>query len=275
MTDLGVGVRISALSAGRALAASAEPDWFEIDADELANDGYESERHLDRLARMCPLALSCTAISIGSADPVDRDYLAELAGVADRVDAAWVGTDLCWSSIGGARAFAPLPIPYDEPTLSYVAERVREVRRALARPLVLSNPTSYLSIAESTMTEAEFIARLVDQADCGVLLDLGRLSASFRNCGWSVEHYLGALPWERVLAVRLTGYDDLETHCLESRDAPLPEAVWELYAGVLSRAGLRSTAIDWRPPETDEATIETELAAARAYRRRAGSGEGA
>ena len=51
-------------------------------------------------------------------------------------------------------------------------ERVRQVSDFLERPLVLENPSSYVEFVQSTMTEWEFLARLAQEADCGLLLDV-------------------------------------------------------------------------------------------------------
>ena len=65
-----------------------------------------------------------------------------------------------------------LPMPYTEEALRHVVKRVRVVQDVLERPLVLENPSTYLTFAHSTMTEWEFLVRLSDESGCRLLLDV-------------------------------------------------------------------------------------------------------
>ena len=87
-----------------------------------------------------------------------------------------------------------LPMPYTEEALRHTTARVRAVSDFLERPLVLENPSSYVEFAASTMPEWEFLARLAEEADCGLLLDVNNVYVSAFNHGFDASTYVDAHP---------------------------------------------------------------------------------
>ena len=100
----------------------------------------------------------------------------------------------------------------------------------LERPLVLENPSSYVEFADSTMPEWEFLARLAEDADCGLLLDVNNVYVSAFNHGFDPNAYVDAIPADRVVQYHLAGHTNKGTHIIDTHsDHAVPE-VWELYA---------------------------------------------
>ena len=64
----------------------------------------------------------------------------------------------------------------------------------LERPLVLENPSTYVTFAASTMPEWEFLSRLADETDCGLLLDVNNVYVSSRNHDFDPHEYLRSIP---------------------------------------------------------------------------------
>jgi uncharacterized protein len=152
---------------------------------------------------------------------------------------------VCWTGVLGRNTHDLLPLPYDEATLRHVTVRVRQAQDELERPLVLENPSTYLSFASSTMSEWEFLARLAQDADCGLLLDVNNVYVSARNHGFSAEDYVDAIPADRVVQYHLAGHTDKGTHVLDTHSGPAIDAVWALYARASARTGPVSTLFEW------------------------------
>ena len=72
--------------------------------------------------------------------------------------------------VAGRNTHDLLPVPLTEETLKHMVERIRIVQDVLERPFVLENPSSYVTFACSEMPEWEFITRMAEEADCGLLL---------------------------------------------------------------------------------------------------------
>src|SRR5207237_6789207 len=104
--------------------------------------------------------------------------------------------------------------PYTEAALRHVVERVRAVQDYLERPLVLENPSTYVEFARSQMTEWEFLARVAEEADCGLLLDVNNVYVSSFNHGFDPQEYIEAVPHERVVQYHLAGHTNHGTYIL-------------------------------------------------------------
>src|SRR5260370_22381268 len=136
-------------------------------------------------------------------------------------------------------------MPYTEEALRHTIARVREVSERLERPLVLENPSSYLEFAASTLAEGESLARLAEEADCGLLLDVNNVFVSAFNHGFDSREYLAGIPADRVVQYHVAGHTNKGTHILDTHsDHALPE-VWELYRLAWGRTGPTATLYEW------------------------------
>jgi hypothetical protein len=126
-----------------------------------------------------------------------------------------------------------------------MVERVRIIQDYLERPLVLENPSTYLTFACSSMPEEEFIARLAVEADCALLLDVNNVYVTCRNHDLDPVAYLDAIPYEHVVQVHRAGHTDNGTHCIDTHDGHVIDEVWELYRRVHERTGGRATLLEW------------------------------
>src|SRR5258706_12864228 len=106
------------------------------------------------------------SLSIGSTDPLDREYLEGLKALRDRTRARWVSDHLCFTGALGKNTHDLLPLPYTEETLRHVVQRVRAVQDFLEAPIALENPSSYLEFRGSTLSEWEFLSAVAREADC-------------------------------------------------------------------------------------------------------------
>jgi uncharacterized protein len=219
-------------------------DWFEVISENFLVAGGNPRRVLRMVSERWPVVLHGVSLSIGSVDPVDADYLAQLAALAGEVDPPYVSDHLCWSSLGGHSAHDLWPMPYTEEALDLVVDKVGRVQDRLRRRILLENPSTYVTFAASSLGEAEFMAEVARRADCGLLIDVNNIYVSSTNHGWDAHAYLAAIPPERVAQIHLAGHSDHGSHLLDTHDHPVCEAVWQLYGEAVARFGVVSTMIE-------------------------------
>ena len=220
-------------------------DWFEILTENfLDHRGYAAEV-LERVAAHRPVVMHGVSLSIGGTAPLDSAYLDKLAALADRIGPVWISDHLCWTGIAGVNSHDLLPMPLTEASLAHVTARVRRVQDRLGRPLILENPSTYLRFAGAQMAEWEYLGRLAEDADCGLLLDVNNVHVSAVNHGFDAVRYIEALPPERIVQVHLAGPRDCGTHLLDTHDSPVLEPVWARYALTQRLAGGVSTLLEW------------------------------
>ncbi|MBL8840037.1 MAG: DUF692 domain-containing protein [Planctomycetes bacterium] len=265
LPHLGLGLGLRTVHYEALLATRPAVGFFELLTENyLATDGRPA-RIAEQFAEQWPLVLHGVSMSLGSADRLDFGYLRQLKQLAERVNAVWLGDHVCFTGVAGRNSHDLLPLPYDEANLRHLVRKVRAAQEFLERPLVLENPSTYVTFGRSTMGEAEFLARLADEADCALLLDVNNVYVSCRNHGWDAADYLAAIPYDRVVQIHLAGHTDHGTHCIDTHSAPVCDPVWQLYAEVERRSGGRSTLLEWDEEIPPLADTLAELQKARRF----------
>jgi uncharacterized protein (UPF0276 family) len=247
--------------------ATASIDWFEAISENYMETGGRPLSILEHVRRDFPVALHGVALSIGSTDPLDDDYLEKLARLVRRIEPALVTDHLCWTGVGGQSLFDLLPLPYTEEALDHVVERVRTVQDRIGRRILLENPSTYLAFRHSEMTEWEFLSAVAERADAGILLDVNNIYVTAHNLGFDPIRYLDAVPVDRVAQFHLAGFTDMGTYLFDTHSAPVHEDVWKLYRHAVRRFGNVSTLVEW---DADIPSLERVVAESERARREAG-----
>jgi uncharacterized protein len=264
---LGVGIGLRPVHYAHILA-TAEPaalgvDFFEAISENYMVDGGRPLRVLEEVRARFPLTQHGVSLNVGSADPLDAEYLDDLAALARRFEPAWLSDHLCWTGVAGRNLHDLLPLPYTEAALAHVVERVRRVQDRLGRRIALENVSSYFAYQADALPECEFVARVAEEADCGILLDVNNVFVSAHNHGFDAEAYLAAIPRERVFQMHLAGHSRQDALLIDTHDHPVCPEVWRLFESAVRRFGAVSTLIEW-----DDHIPALEVVAAEAQRAR-------
>jgi hypothetical protein len=245
-------------------AARRRVDWLEIITENYLVPGGRPLQWLDRIRAEYPMVMHGVSLSIGSCDPLDPDYVAQVAALARRVEPLWISDHLCWTGVAGCNLHDLLPLPYTEAALRHVVSRVQAVQDTLGRRILLENVSSYVSFAESELTEWAFLAEIAQRADCLILLDVNNVYVSAHNHGFDPDDYLAALPPQRIQQIHLAGHSRCGDVIIDTHDAPVVDPVWDLYARAIRRLGPRPTMIerDDRIPPLDDLVAELDRARA-------------
>lgn len=271
LPDLGFGVGLRTVHYPYITSQWPKVDWFEILSENYLNTAGRPLYYLDQIAERYPIVMHGVSMSIGSTDPVNYEHLKGLKNLARRVKAVWMGDHVCWTGVAGRNTHDLLPVPYNEATLKHMVERVRIIQDYLERPLVLENPSTYMTFAASTITEEDFICRLAEEADCALLLDVNNVYVSARNHGFDCNAYLDRIPLDRVVQIHIAGHTDKSTHCIDTHDGPVIDPVWANYARVMDRAGGRATLLEWDDKIPPFEEVHAEVLRAKQFRAEIGA----
>lgn len=266
-TGFGLGLRPVHYEA----IASGAPriDWFEAVTENYLVPGGKPHAWLARIRASYPVVLHGVSMSIGSNDPLDRAYLADLKALAARIEPAWISDHLCWTGVGGRNLHDLMPLPFTEEALAHVADRVAQVQDVLGRRIALENVSSYVDFRNADMTEWEFLGALAVRADCDLLLDVNNIYVSAFNHGFDARAYLDAIPPARVRQFHLAGHEDCGTHLIDTHGQAVCAGVWDLYAHAVRRFGDVPTLIERDENIPPLAELEAELDLARKHAARA------
>jgi uncharacterized protein (UPF0276 family) len=265
LPHLGLGVGLRSVHFPYLLQQRPAVDWFEVISENFMDSGGRPRFVLDQLAERYPIVMHGVSLSIGSTDPLNFDYLHKLKVLADQVRACWVSDHVCWTGVAGLNAHDLLPIPLNETTLGHVVERIRIVQDVLQRPLVLENPSSYVTFAASTMEEWEFLSHMAEEADCGLLLDVNNVFVSSVNHEFDPADYIRSVPHNRIVQFHLAGHTDRGTHLIDTHDNHVIDPVWELYRLAHQLTGGASTLLEWDANIPEFTVVHAEVLKSRQY----------
>ncbi|RWC41171.1 MAG: DUF692 domain-containing protein [Mesorhizobium sp.] len=251
------------------IAGGSKDGFFEVHAENYMAAGGPPHDALTKIRRDYPVSLHGVCMSIGGPRPLDKAHLGRFKALVDRYEPALVSEHLAWSTHDTTYYNDLLPLPYTPATVSRVADHVDEMQRAIGRPILLENPSTYVLFPESTMSETDFIRELVRRTGCGLLLDVNNVFVSATNHGYSALSYLADFPLEHIGEIHLAGHaeqedDEGDVLLIDSHDGPVADAVWKLFDVVIGRCGPLPTLIEWDSDIPDWPVLKAEAAAAQA-----------
>lgn len=228
-----------------------QPDvgFFEIHAENFLVAGGPLHAHLERIRCAYPLSVHGVGLSLGGQDPLDAAHLAHVAELVRRYDAAVFSEHLAWSSHAGHYLNDLLPVAYNAATLQRVCQHVDQVQSALGRPMLLENPSSYLSLHDATWSEGDFLHEVLQRTGCGLLLDVNNVYVSATNLRTDPVAWLHSLPLQRAGHVHLAGFTEQADSdggrlLIDTHGAAVHSDVWALYDTALAVTGALPTLLE-------------------------------
>lgn len=244
-------------------AGRVDVDFVEVISENFMVDGGRPRQLLREVRTYYPVALHGVSMSVGSADGIDPAYLRRLRALCDEIEPLFVSDHLCWTRLAGFNSHDLLPLPYTSEALELVSANVEQAQDALGRELLIENPSSYVSFAESSASEWQFLGELCARTGCHLLLDVNNVFVSSVNHGFDPIDYLNGLPVQRIRQIHLAGHSRSQSMLIDTHDSAVCAEVWRLYEHVIARLGAVATMIerdDAIPPLPE---LLAELAVAR------------
>ena len=252
--DLGFGLGLRIPYYAHIFEHWPEVDWFEIISENFMDTDGKAKRNIARIREHYPVVMHGIAMSIGTVDPLNSEYLQKLKKLADWLKPAWITDHLCWTGIAHKNSHDLLPVPYTEEALKHIVTRIKQVQDYLERPIALENPSTYLEFKSSHIPEAEFIAMMAKESGCHLLLDVNNVYVTCYNHRLDAKAYIDALPLDKVAQIHLSGHSNYGTHIIDTHDDHVVDEVWALCKYAIHKAGRAiNTMVEWddKLPEWD------------------------
>ena len=264
-SDYGVGIGLRIPHYHHIFEKKPVVDWFEIISENFMVDGGRPLRVLDQILERYRVVQHGVSMYFGSAEPLNREHLRRLKTLVKRTKTPWLTDHLCWGSVDGRYSHDLLPMPYTFEAAKKTAQKIREARDFLEVPIAVENVSSYAEFHVSEMTEWEFLTEVVEDADCGILLDVNNIYVSSRNHNFDPLDYLNSVPHERVAQIHIAGHSKFEKYILDTHDHAPIDPVWKLYSRAIELIGPTATLLEWDDliPSFDE--VHKEALKAKKY----------
>lgn len=245
LPQLGLGLGLRSQHFNYIIENRPQVDWFEVISENFM-DSYGRPRYiLHQVAEQYPVVMHGVSMSIGSTDPLDFTYLKRLKALAKEVQPAWISDHLCWTGVLTINSHDLLPVPLNEESLAHVCNRIKTVQDYLERPLILENPSTYLSFKHSTMPEWQFLTHMTEETGCGLLLDVNNVYVSAFNNDFDPVAYIEHIPADRIVQMHLAGHQHCGDYIIDTHDREVTGAVWELFRLAWKKTGGVSTLLEW------------------------------
>ena len=255
---VGLGLRRSML--GELLAREDWPvDFLEVAPENWIEVGGSLGRQLRRCTERWPFVTHGLSLSLGGPAPLDQQLLEDVRALLDQHAMRYYTEHLSYCSDDG-HLYDLMPIPFTEEAVHQVAGRIRRSQDLLGRPIAVEN-VSYYAAPGQELTELEFLQAVLDEADCGLLLDVNNIYVNSINHGYDAHEFLVALPAHRVVYMHVAGhYVEAPDLRVDTHGADVCDPVWDLLDAAYRHCGVVPTLLerDFNIPPLDALVRELD-----------------
>jgi uncharacterized protein (UPF0276 family) len=247
--ELGVGLTYHPALADFVAANEEAIDVLEVDSTSWL--GRSREEALWNLERM-PCAKVVRGNPIGGSRLPDPPSLVSLRDLTAGIGARWITGELGFhrAQVVGQDFDTGLLLPLRQTVggARLAAHSARSIRGELRAPLALEVGKNYLKRRRDEISQGEFLAEVAEDADCGILLDLGSLWINAANGRQAVADFLNQIPRERVWGLRLGSGNRRSGYGFGARPGAILEALIEIAAPLVPRLpNLRALVFEIHP----------------------------
>jgi uncharacterized protein (UPF0276 family) len=225
-------------------AINAVEITFERADDPLRIDRYLGEQEFDHVG------IHALKLSVASPDAPGLNYLDTLLAIAEENDAESISDHLGFTrdAHNGVEMGHFAPPPFTAAALEATCRNIDFVQTFFARrdlKFYIEN-IAYLFRFDGTMTEADFLRRVLQKTGCNWLLDVTNVYANSVNFGFDPYDFIAeVMPAADRVQVHLAGgyFDEQAGMYIDSHSEPIPEPVWNLYRHALEQSGRKTDAV--------------------------------
>ncbi len=227
--------------------------WFEVHAENYMGDGGAPHHYLTEISKFYPLSIHGVGLSIGGVTPLDQAHLKRLQDLNNRYHPTLFSEHLAWSGHEGQFFNDLLPLPYTSETLETVCQHVMELQDCLGRQILLENPSTYITYADNSFSEPDFLSLIAARTECGLLLDVNNVFVSAHNNNFDAEGFIQALDLTAVQEIHLAGHaieelvseqGEEQSLLIDDHGSAVCHKVWQLYQRTLASVGSVPTLIE-------------------------------
>lgn len=259
VSGVGLGLRRSMMN-----ELMADPPW-DVDFMEVAPEnwigvGGALGRKFCWFADRFPFVMHGLSLSLGGQAPLDVEFLRRARQFMDLHGIRYYTEHLSYTGDDG-QLYDLMPIPFTEEAVRHVAGRIRQASEILERPIAVEN-VSYYAAPGREMQEIQFLNAVLEEADCGLLLDVNNVYVNAVNHDYPPEEFLAAIPGERVVYLHVAGhYVEAEDLRVDTHGAPVADPVWALLDETYRRFGVIPTLLerDFNIPPMSVLRCELEI----------------
>lgn len=244
LPKLGVGIGFREQFRADVFLHRDKIDFLEITADHYFDAAPKKLEELELLKAHFKLIPHGLNLSLGSAEGVNEEYLDKFARLVEYVQPAWFSDHICFTKSGGTQIGHLAPVPCTNEAVEVFVKNIARVKEKIKTPLILENITYTVLFPSSQMSEGEFLRQILEETDCGLLLDITNLYINSVNHNFCWRKFLDELPMERVVQLHFVGLHTqgeklIDTHAYKTNDE-----IWNVFREVCLRTNFKGAILE-------------------------------
>ena len=242
----------------------AAVDFMEVAPENWIHVGGSFGKKFRQFTEQYDFLCHGLSLSIGSPAPLDESFVKDVGEFMKTHGVKHYSEHLTYCSDDG-HLYDLLPIPFSEEAVHYVAERIRRVQDILQQEISMENASYYTPAPGKEMEEIEFLNAVLDEADCGLLLDVNNIYVNSVNHLYDPIEFLKQLPADRIRYAHIAGhYNEDEDLIVDTHGADIIDPVWDILDKAYEHFGVFPTLLerDFNIPAVPELLNEVNQIAA-------------
>src|SRR3990167_1519896 len=239
---LGVGINYSAAIKKDIIENLHHLDFIEINTERLFFD--KNNQALQHIIATSPVVLHGLSLSLGANHPTDHTYLASLKETLSTVPCRWFSEHLAITQVNGLEIRSLVPVEFTKQRIDCIVEKVKQIQSLSEKLLLLENITYYFKSPGSNLDEAYFISEIIEQSNCGLLLDLNNLYINSINHQYDPYAFIDQLPLGRIVELHIAGCEYIYEMWIDTHASPSRKEVHALLHYVISKTRINAVLIE-------------------------------
>jgi uncharacterized protein (UPF0276 family) len=209
-----------------------EPQTHWIQPNPFSNEYTIDQRVLSRLKdlRFHKLMHSIGFPVGGSRFPDEIEYPLHHAMIRE-LDVPWMSEHLsfnkaCFNGREYVTNYMLPPLQTSE-GIEAAAKTIQRMQSRLPIPIAVETGVNYLRTIPSHISDGNFIRRVVEKADCGILLDLHNIFTNQINGRQNMQEFLAEIPLDRVMELHVAGGRMRGNYYIDSHSGRIPDDLFE------------------------------------------------
>jgi uncharacterized protein (UPF0276 family) len=199
--------------------------------------GGRPAKDLRHFTERYPFVCHGLSLSLGGPAPLDTQLLHKTKAFMKAHGMQLFTEHLSWCS-DESHLYDLLPIPCTQEAVMWTAKRIAQAQDILEMRIGVENASTYIAPPGAEMSEAEFVAAVVKEADCLLHLDVNNIYVNSQNFGFDALEYLSTLPLERTCYVHVAGhYVEPDGLLVDTHGAEVIDPVWHLLLAAYESIG--------------------------------------
>jgi uncharacterized protein (UPF0276 family) len=234
-------------------------NWLEIVPENYIYRGGITQKNFQEvLAKNIPLIPHGVNLSIGTAPEngfkvaYDEYLLRGLKELFSLINPPWFSDHISCTRINSIYLQDLIPVPRTNEAVSIISNNIKFLQDYFQLPFLIENPSYYSDLVEPELSESDFINKILEQADCGLLLDINNVFVNAINHNYDSINFINCLDLERLVQVHIAGHfenykcwiNNRVLGILDTHGHPIRKEVYDLLAYVSQKTEIKAVLLE-------------------------------